>query len=86
VTLRVYSHVLREHAAGVGDISPRPPRLVLANPLATRHGPHDHQQCLRCSDVVVRGGVEPPAFRFSGIGIAVYRGAGRSIRAAHPAA
>jgi len=66
VTLRVYSHVLREHAAGVGDISPRPPRLVLANTLATRRGPHDHQQCLRCSEVVVRGGVEPPTFRFSG--------------------
>ena len=27
--------------------------------------------------VVVRGGVEPPTFRFSGIGITVYRGAGR---------
>ena len=24
VTLRVYSHVLREHALGIGDVSPRP--------------------------------------------------------------
>ena len=41
VTLRVYSHVLREHAAGVGDIfahavKPMPSRRLLANPLARR--------------------------------------------------
>jgi len=45
VTLRVYSHVLREHAAGIGDIfaqaiTPRRSRLLLAKPLA-RQGNRD---------------------------------------------
>jgi hypothetical protein len=30
------------------------------------HSREDHQQRLRCSEEVVRGGVEPPTFRFSG--------------------
>jgi len=46
-------------------------RLVLANPLATKVRSHDHQQRLRCSEGVVRGGVEPPTFRFSGLRITV---------------
>ena len=53
VTLRVYSHVLREHAATAGDIFTeaitRRSRLLLANPLARPRNRDDRQQRLRCS-------------------------------------
>jgi hypothetical protein len=44
VTLRTYSHVLREHALGVGDIfaqAVKVSRLPLANPLARRSSGDD---------------------------------------------
>jgi hypothetical protein len=41
-------------------------RLALAKPLARHHGQKEQEQRFRCSEVVVRGGVEPPTFRFSG--------------------
>ena len=41
-------------------------RLALAKPLATQGSRNKRQQRLRCSQGVVRGGVEPPTFRFSG--------------------
>jgi hypothetical protein len=41
-------------------------KAALANPLAIDDARDDQQQRLRCSQGVVRGGVEPPTFRFSG--------------------
>ena len=37
--------------------------------------PDDHTVHVMPGQMVVRGGVEPPTFRFSGIGITVYQGA-----------
>ena len=65
VTLRVYSHVLREHALGIGDISLRQSRLPLANPLASRIRRADETGVVLVK-LVVRGRVELPTFRFSG--------------------
>ena len=65
VTLRVYSHVLREHSSASETSSPEPSRLALANPLARRPA-KEMRQRFGWSEVVVRGGVEPPTFRFSG--------------------
>jgi hypothetical protein len=71
ITLRVYSHVLRERAQGVGQrfcpghpglcwqIRYQPTRRELINP------------AFPLVRVVVRGGVEPPTFRFSGLRIPV---------------
>ena len=52
--------------------------LLSKRPLGTEQTRH-----LRWSEVVVRGGVEPPTFRFSGIGMTVYHGAEKSVLAAH---
>ena len=41
-------------------------RLALAKVLARQHGRNEQEQRFRCSRLVVRGGVEPPTFRFSG--------------------
>ena len=42
VTLRVYSHVLREHTVGIGDIFAQAVKAQLANPLACQVGKADH--------------------------------------------
>ena len=39
---------------------------ALAKVLARWHGRNEQEQRFRCSGLVVRGGVEPPTFRFSG--------------------
>jgi hypothetical protein len=70
VTLRVYSHVQREHALGVGMSSPRSSRLLLANPLASQAA-EIIKSAFMLVRSVVRGGVEPPTFRFSGLRIMV---------------
>jgi hypothetical protein len=45
VTLRVYSHVLREHTAGVGDIFAQAVNgLALAKPLARQGNRNDQQR------------------------------------------
>ena len=65
VTLRVYSHVLREHALGVGDIFAQAVEAPVSNPLASparRAG----EIAIYAGQLVVRGRVELPTFRFSG--------------------
>jgi integrase len=71
----------RRPGRDVARLLPRPPRargqrrrrlrpgrqsLALANPLARRDSPDDQQQRSCCSEVVVRGRIELPTFRFSG--------------------
>ncbi len=49
VTLRVYSHVLREHTAGVGDIFAQAVnRRALAKVLARPYGLNEQEQRFRC--------------------------------------
>ena len=47
-------------------LCPSRQRFALAKPLARWDSKEDQQRHLRWSEVVVRGGVEPPTFRFSG--------------------
>src|SRR5689334_1234495 len=54
-----------------GTFSLRPSRLLLANPLASRASREIDRSAFALVRVVVRGGVEPPTFRFSGLRITV---------------
>jgi integrase len=60
VTPRVYSHVLREHALGIGDLFAQAVQASVSKP--------GQQKCsnqrLRCSEVVVRGRIELPTSAF----------------------
>ena len=71
VTFRVYSHVLREHAAGVGDIFAQAVQAALAKPLASRAG-RTNERRFRCS-TSGQGRIELPTFRFSGVADAQLR-------------
>ena len=66
VTLRVYSHVLREHAAGVGDIFARP-STARVNKTVSKAG--YARRTKAAFALLGRGGqagAESPTFRFSG--------------------
>ena len=66
VTLRVYSHVLREHALGVGDVFAQAVKAAVSKSVSKPGQQIWPGESFRWSEVVVRGGVEPPTFRFSG--------------------
>ena len=66
MTRRVYSHVLREHALGIGDIFAQAMNSAVSKSVSKPDEQKLKEQRFRCSKTVVRGGVEPPTFRFSG--------------------
>src|SRR5262245_53021032 len=59
--------------------SPKPSRLLLANPLASSNRGDDPQRRLRCSEGVARGEVERPTFGFSGASVPSMHVAGRGL-------
>jgi len=88
-TLIYVAGIIRRHRSQIGSAwrkltADRQALLVLAylrkgETLAGPGSRDDHQQRLRCSQGVVRGGVEPPTFRFSGAFAASLHVAGRGL-------
>jgi hypothetical protein len=70
VTMTIYAHTAldekRQALAKWGDALTYPKRAVAVTVAVKRPGRRNPPGRLRCSEGVVRGGVEPPTFRFSG--------------------
>jgi integrase len=66
VTLRVYSHVLREHAEGIGDVFAQAIKASVSKSVSNGRNDSLSIPAFPLVRWVVRGGVEPPTFRFSG--------------------